>query len=220
MICFNRIKMKSTFYSRNNSYSRSCNAEVAESQDRFPLTRAAQYLGLSSAAFKAGLSNAGISTNEWHHVGKYANRVDYYDVSLDSEIVNSFKFWKGAITKANKALCLENMKRIAHASMLEKTAAPYVMPSRYYDRSVISVPQPMTDKAMWRAVRKAIADKRYAESIEPKNVYANRIALRQDGTIDWSCSFGGSSTVFYVDLNDYTYTCSSGSGKTHYFVKK
>lgn len=209
--------MAAAYYSRNNSYSRSHNAEVAESRDRFPLTRAARHLGLSSSAFRAGLLYAGISTDEWHHVGKYANRVDYYDVNDSGEIYNSFSFWKGATTKANKALCLENMKRIAYDNMIEKTNSPYFNPHRYYDRSIISLPQPMTDKAMWRAVRKAIADKNYAAKMEANTFWEikkrERISLTSDGAIL------GINRNFPCDLSDYRYSGSSGSGKTHYFVK-
>ena len=119
--------MKAAYYSRNNSYSRSANAENAETENRYPLTRAASYLSLSVQAFKKGLEFAKISTSEWHHVGKYANKVDYYDVSDESEIVNSPKFWQGAKNKANKNYCeakrIEALKNIAKENLQEKLQA-------------------------------------------------------------------------------------------------
>lgn len=217
---------KSAYYSRNNSYSRSFNAECAERENRYPLTRAAAYLGISLAAFKNGLSHSGISTNEWHHVGKYANHVDYYDVSESGEIVNSFSFWKGATTKANVWFCKKEMRRIAYESMIAKTSAPFIMPSRFYDGSIISTPYPMTDKAMWRQVRKALADKRCEASkapLHPDKVYLTTcgkvgyINTSLCGRLDYNNNLVNDQ---YIDLSEYEYTGSSNSGHTHYFIKK
>lgn len=60
------------FYSRNKSYSRSYNAECAEEEGRFPATRFKQVYGIDPRKV--------VSAGEWHHVGKYANKVDYYDI--------------------------------------------------------------------------------------------------------------------------------------------
>lgn len=110
---------RSAYYSRAGSYSRSYNAEQAEHEDRYPLTRAAKHLGLTTAAFKKGTDHANIGTSEWHHVGKYATRVDYWDVSEESEIYNSYKFWFGAMNRANKAHCMKNIVRIAKQMLAE-----------------------------------------------------------------------------------------------------
>lgn len=111
--------LSGAYYSRNQSYSRSYNAEQAEGEGRFPLTRAAKYIGLSSAALKKGAEHADLVTTEWHLVGKYANKVDYWDVSKDGEIYNSYKFWFGAMTKSNKDWCMENLVRIAKQRLNE-----------------------------------------------------------------------------------------------------
>jgi len=58
-------------------FSRSKRAALAEEFGRYPATRAAQLLGVSTAAVKAVLV-----PHEWHHASKYFNRVDYYDISL------------------------------------------------------------------------------------------------------------------------------------------
>ena len=84
---------QAAFYSRAGSYSRSYNAEVAEAEGRLPRTRAAAALGVSTTAFDAGCRAAGYVATEWHHVGKYANRVDYYDCD---ELRRSPEFWQGA----------------------------------------------------------------------------------------------------------------------------
>lgn len=106
--------MAYAYYSRNNSYSRSLNAEIAENENRFPLTRAAAFMNLSIKAFKAGCEKCKYSPSEWHHVGKYANRVDYYDTT---ELNDSLFFWKGATTKLNKDYCNEQIKRIVEKSL-------------------------------------------------------------------------------------------------------
>lgn len=72
---------RSAFYSRNASYSRSYNAEVAESEGRFPMTRAipvvAKEAGVTRKIARAALIHT--YDGEWHHVGRYANEVAYYD---------------------------------------------------------------------------------------------------------------------------------------------
>lgn len=67
--------MKSAYYCRANSYSRSYNAHVAEAEGRMPATRAAKAWGFKSAAEL----RRWVTTSEWHHVGKFANAVDYFD---------------------------------------------------------------------------------------------------------------------------------------------
>jgi hypothetical protein len=86
-------RRRSAYYARNDSYSRSANAEAAEAAGRLPRTRAAARLGVSVKAFDAGCAAAGYRTTEWHHVGKYASPVDYYDTN---ELSESVEFWEGA----------------------------------------------------------------------------------------------------------------------------
>ncbi len=72
---------RSAYYSRNSSYSRSYRAEVAEFEGRMPLTRASQAVAAlydcPQSTAKAALRLLG--TSEWHHVGKYAREVSYFD---------------------------------------------------------------------------------------------------------------------------------------------
>lgn len=84
---------RAAYYGRNDSFSRSYNAEVAEDEGRLPRTRAAASLGLSAAAFDAGCAAAGYRPSEWHHVGKYANMVYYYDCEA---LAADPAFWAGA----------------------------------------------------------------------------------------------------------------------------
>ena len=57
--------------------SRSRRAQIAESHGKEPATRAAKTWGFKSAS----ALKKWVKTSEWHHVGKYASAVDYYDVS-------------------------------------------------------------------------------------------------------------------------------------------
>lgn len=74
---------RSAYYSRANSYSRSYNAEVAEDEGRCPMSRAkiavAEQFGCSQSVAKVALEL--VYDGEWHHVGKYANEVAYYDTT-------------------------------------------------------------------------------------------------------------------------------------------
>lgn len=113
--------MRSAFYSRNNSYSRSANAEAAENQGRLPRIRAAKELEISVKAFDAGCQAIGYVATEWHHVGKYANRVDYYDtVKLGMNI----KFWQGSRTKANAAIIKEKIQSLIRLHWQERLTPP------------------------------------------------------------------------------------------------
>ena len=95
------MRRQSAYYSRAGSFSRSFNAEVAESEGRLPRTRAAATLGVSVPAFDAGCKSAGYVCAEWHHVGKYASRVDYYDTEL---LRVSPAFWEGAAAHYKSAV--------------------------------------------------------------------------------------------------------------------
>jgi hypothetical protein len=103
---------RSAYYSRNNSYSRSANAEFAESNGRLSRIRAAALLSVSVKAFDAGCAAAEYRSTEWHHVGKYANRVDYFDTN---ELAANAAFWQGAAgaykSAAKRAVLLEIFRR-------------------------------------------------------------------------------------------------------------
>ena len=73
--------MRSAYYSRAGSYSRSHNAEVAEDNGRYPLTRAIPVVATAAGVTQKVARAALVATHdgEWHHVGKFANQVDYYD---------------------------------------------------------------------------------------------------------------------------------------------
>lgn len=102
-------------YSRNygNEWSRSANAQEAENNGRYPRTRAAAALGVSVKAFDAGRFACGYHTSEWHHVGKYANMVDYYDTN---ELRGDPQFWQGCAaaykSKARQTELLEKAKTL------------------------------------------------------------------------------------------------------------
>lgn len=88
---------KRTIYKNGNS--RSANAEYAESEGRFPLTRASKVLGISTKLFREAIVHIQYTTNEWHHVSKYANRVDYYDTIAIGECP---QFWLFCSKKSRK----------------------------------------------------------------------------------------------------------------------
>lgn len=77
------IMRRSAYYRRSGSYSRSYRAEVAESEGRAPMSRAkvtvAAEFGCSQSVAQAALNF--LHDGEWHHVGKFANRVDYFDAT-------------------------------------------------------------------------------------------------------------------------------------------
>jgi hypothetical protein len=92
--------MPSAYYSRNQSYSRSLGAEEAEKEGRFPRTRAAAALGLTVRAFDVACTAIGYYATEWHHVGKYANEVYYYDTEYLNE---NEEFWVAALAASSPA---------------------------------------------------------------------------------------------------------------------
>lgn len=95
---------------------RSLNAQSAQSAGRYPATRAAKELGVSAAAFRAGVSRTGHPSREWHHVGKYAAAVDFHDTA---ELGADWRFWLGAAAAYRGPRRAEMMRRAA----LEREAA-------------------------------------------------------------------------------------------------
>lgn len=169
--------MKTAYYSRNDSFSRSFNAERAEEENRLPRSRAAAHLELSVAAFDAGCAAVGYSPSEWHHVGKYAARVDYYDCE---ELAAQPEFWAGAAavykSAKKRAEVLATVERWAEAERqanVEKFRARLIRQrdctrpvarhsaqSRWFDRCTrarISGRIPLGDVAAFRA---AVAERR------------------------------------------------------------
>lgn len=70
-------------------------AAEAKNDGRFPKTLAAKELGISVKAFDAGVKNSDIISTEWHHVGKFATPVPFYDTE---EYRKDYKFWIGVST--------------------------------------------------------------------------------------------------------------------------
>jgi len=106
--------MKITYEIDSMDYShgrgRSWGAEEAEQYGRYPRTRAAEHLGVSVKAFRAGYAASDYTSNEWHHVGKYAAAIDYYDTH---ELQTDPKFWRG---------CAEEYKSKVKKAELEAKA--------------------------------------------------------------------------------------------------
>jgi hypothetical protein len=90
--------MKSAYYEANvgAEHSKSANAARAEAEGRFPMSVAAKKLGISAAAFRAGCAAANYTSTEWHHTGRHARRIDYYDTVVLSRNPD---FWRGAASK-------------------------------------------------------------------------------------------------------------------------
>ena len=93
-------KRRWAHYGRNQGreWSKSANASNAEAAGRWPRTKAAAVLGVSVKAFDAGVQAMNYRTREWHHVGKYATMVDYWDTDQCRE---DSRFWRGAATAHN-----------------------------------------------------------------------------------------------------------------------
>lgn len=161
--------MKSAYYSRANSYSKSYNAHVAEREGRYPRTIAAKRLGLSVKAFDAGCEKIGYTPSEWHHVGKFATRVDYYDAA---ELGNNPLFWKGATTRSNASFCSLQITKLMRSRMTEKfqtkkqVQADYI-PS-YIGCGEYRIPADLSDHNQSKIVRE-IARKRLAEAANKNN---------------------------------------------------
>jgi hypothetical protein len=119
------MRTRWAYYSRSDSYSRSYNAEQAESEGRFPKSRfraeIRKAIGsratprLLRAYYRAGEAIIERGTSEWHHVGRYASRIDYFDFSELFELAKRLtKATKDARTVTLKAT-RERTKRYAAA---------------------------------------------------------------------------------------------------------
>ena len=72
-----------------SGYSKSNNAVHAERNGRFPASVLAKKLGVKSAAIVAL-----IPTSEWHHVSKFFNTINYYDLEQAVERLEELKAWE------------------------------------------------------------------------------------------------------------------------------
>lgn len=111
------MKKNRTIYRNGNS--RSYNAECAEDDGRYPLTRAAKAMGISLKTFKEALIHICYTSAEWHHVSKYANKVDYYDTN---EIGENPRFWLfvSKKSKKNRLEYRQKASKLQFALLLEK----------------------------------------------------------------------------------------------------
>lgn len=73
---------------------RSWGAEEAEEKGRYPRLRAAMRLGISVSAFDSACDAVGYVPTEWHHVGKFASRVEFYNTRVLSR---NPRFWDAAV---------------------------------------------------------------------------------------------------------------------------
>lgn len=86
---------------------RSINAEIAMSNNRLPASHIAKALGKGCTA--AFISANAPSSGEWHHVGKYAQMVDFYDLDAvlewfeTAEAQELFAEYKAARKAENQA---------------------------------------------------------------------------------------------------------------------
>jgi hypothetical protein len=97
-------------------FGRSQNAYAAEEEERFPLTRAAAYLGLNVRAFIQGcLAVNAYPSREWHHVGAYGARVNYYDTRW---LRRQRAFWEAAAASYKSAH--RRAEVLATAALYEK----------------------------------------------------------------------------------------------------
>lgn len=80
-------------YLADNGRGQSLNSLRAKADGRFPRTLAAAHLSLSVKAFDAGCARCNYRPTEWHHVGKYAQAVTFYDTG---ELAGEWEFWLGA----------------------------------------------------------------------------------------------------------------------------
>jgi hypothetical protein len=69
--------MTATYF--KHGAGKSLNARRAESYGKFPATTAAKVLGITTALLKEISSPC-----EWHHVGKFATKCDYFDTDPES----------------------------------------------------------------------------------------------------------------------------------------
>jgi hypothetical protein len=153
-------RRRSAYYSRNDSYSRSANAEAAEAEGRLPRTRAAAALGVSVAAFDAGCAAAEYRSTEWHHVGKYATMVDYYDTT---ELEESVEFWQGAAaaykSKVKQAELRARLPALLAKRKAERVKAFTAKLLRQRDCSVLVVSGRAASELRWaKLCQKAAAD--------------------------------------------------------------
>lgn len=116
------------YYNRNDSYSKSSRAEEAERNGRFPATRAAKKLGLSLKAFTVARHAIGHYASEWHHVGRYATPVNYFDTVA---LAKNPAFWRAAAEvyrSKTKKLELQSLALAVEMEVFEDAISLFNLP--------------------------------------------------------------------------------------------
>lgn len=214
----NQTKMRSTYYSRANSYSKSYNAIIAESEGRYSRTVAAKKLGLSIKAFDAGCAYINYRSTEWHHVGKYANAVDYYDTK---DLGDNALFWKGATTRGNADYCKKQITEVLRAKLFpEQNTAAQVSVEPTWDGEYAVKCGIESDHNLRKAISVIYRRRKPYRSYQSNNNVSNRekkrlqnIFLNVNGTI----THNGGKEIAYSKINwseyePYSYVHSAVDG--------
>ena len=138
---------RSAYYPRNSSYSRSANAERCEERGCLPLTRAIARVSVlaqcpPSVARRVLLA---IGSREWHHVGKYATPVDYYETEEcagDCRRRSAVEIAERVCTVKERARIVrrwprEAFRAAAERALLRQLAAYDVLQSRLRDEEIV-----------------------------------------------------------------------------------
>lgn len=165
--------MISAYYRRNHSSSRSFNAECAEEGGRFSASKFKQVYGIDPRRF--------IKSHEWHHVSKYANMVDYYDIEDLMDVLAEMPYneRKKAIGNGKfKAYWMENRKYYLAPHLIhpadffqKRIKQPFRISGHWtwLENAVDDVEIEVTDdRYIFKAVRKRYADYNYHQSLRPQ----------------------------------------------------
>ena len=147
--------MTATFFRRGRG--RSINAAIAESNERMPLTRAAQCVA-AEAHITLALAKRALQITwdgEWHHVGKYAAETNYYDTQAALDWLGKCVSVERLATESRKYDAGQRRAEKAVATRAAKKAAARLAIQQRQQAEIADYVQRKQAEAVERAARRA-----------------------------------------------------------------
>ncbi|MBX3253896.1 MAG: hypothetical protein KF862_07110 [Chitinophagaceae bacterium] len=220
-------------------YGKSIRATQAENEGRFPKTAFRKIYGIDPAAVT--------TATEWHHTSKFFNRTDYYNIEDVMQSLADMHYEERRQYLKGKFRQYWNENKFNYLTYEKPIIAENKMHGFAIYSDIIYLDSDVSDSTMWRAVRKAVADKKNNPN---KNYYTypktsieksslNKFSVSYKSVIfDISTREPVSAIISLTDLSDfknlvfekkedsyielpltgYKYT-RSGYGRTYYFTK-
>jgi len=173
---------------------KSINAQRAESEGKYSKTVFKKVYGIDPSIL--------VNSCEWHHSSKFFNKVDYYDINdVMTTLAEMNYIDRHIIISKQSKLFKEYWKthRFNYITYTKPEPISKLKPVRdlriySFHNSEFQPTTNLTDKQLFKAIYKILADRKYKELSKKIDIYKN-IGLKLDGTVFLLYKNGGYGTT-------------------------